>query len=94
MQRTQFHAKSAKYDLKPTDFLKRNFYFETEGVCSMKSPPPMTVRSLILQLMLPVVDGHLQYHVGVIWFIFHVLQFPSIRFTQQNLCCTICVVLI
>lgn len=32
MQRTQFCAKSAKNDLKPTDFLKRNFYFETEGV--------------------------------------------------------------
>ena len=33
MQRTQFYAKSAKNDLKPRDFLKRNFYFETEGVC-------------------------------------------------------------
>jgi hypothetical protein len=32
MQRTQFCAKNAKYDLKPTDFLKRHFYFETEGV--------------------------------------------------------------
>ena len=32
MQRVQFHAKSAKNDLKPTDFLKHNFYFETEGV--------------------------------------------------------------
>jgi hypothetical protein len=32
MQRTQFRAKSAKNDLKPADFLKRNFYFETEGV--------------------------------------------------------------
>ena len=31
MQRTQFHAKSAKNDLKPTDFIKHNFYFETEG---------------------------------------------------------------
>ena len=30
MQRTQFHAKSAKNDLKPTNFLIRNFYFETE----------------------------------------------------------------
>ena len=28
----QFHAKSAKNDLKPTDFLKHNFYFEMEGV--------------------------------------------------------------
>jgi len=28
----QFSAKSAKYDLKPMDFLKCNFYFETEGV--------------------------------------------------------------
>jgi hypothetical protein len=32
MQRTQFCAKSAKDDLKPMDFLKRNFYFETEEV--------------------------------------------------------------
>ena len=32
MHRMQFHAKSAKNDLKPTDFIKRNFYFETEGV--------------------------------------------------------------
>jgi hypothetical protein len=31
-QRTQFCAKSAKNDLKPTDFLERNFYFEIEGV--------------------------------------------------------------
>ena len=34
MQRTQFRAESVKYDLKPTDFLKYNFYFETEGVQS------------------------------------------------------------
>jgi hypothetical protein len=33
MQCMQFRAKSAKTDLKPTDFLKSNFYFETEGVC-------------------------------------------------------------
>ena len=32
LQRTQFRAKSAKNDLKPTDFLRLNFYFETEGV--------------------------------------------------------------
>jgi hypothetical protein len=32
MQRTQFRAKSANNDLKPTDFLKCNFYFEIEGV--------------------------------------------------------------
>jgi hypothetical protein len=32
MQRTRFRAKSVKNDLKPTDFLKRNFYFETEGI--------------------------------------------------------------
>jgi hypothetical protein len=32
MQYTQFRAKSKKNDLKPADFLKRNFYFETEGV--------------------------------------------------------------
>jgi hypothetical protein len=32
MQRTQFRAKRAKNDLKPTEFLKRNFSFETKGV--------------------------------------------------------------
>ena len=32
MQCTQFCAKSAKNDLKPIYFVKRNFYFETEGV--------------------------------------------------------------
>ena len=32
MQCTHFHAKSAKNDLKPTNFLKRNVYFEMEGV--------------------------------------------------------------
>jgi hypothetical protein len=32
MQCTQFHAKILKYDLKPMDFLKRNFYFEADGV--------------------------------------------------------------
>ena len=31
-QCTQFCAKSAKNDLNPTDFLKRNFHFETERV--------------------------------------------------------------
>ena len=40
MQCTQFCAKIPKNDLKPMDSLKRNFYFETEGVCGMKSPPP------------------------------------------------------
>jgi hypothetical protein len=34
MQRTQFCAKNAKNDLKPTNFLKRNLYFEMEGVHS------------------------------------------------------------
>ena len=32
MQCMHFRAKSAKNDLKPMDFLKRNFYFETDGV--------------------------------------------------------------
>ena len=31
MQRTHFRAKSVKNDLKPKDFLKRDFYFEMEG---------------------------------------------------------------
>jgi hypothetical protein len=33
MQCTQFRAKSAKNNLKPTDFIIRNFYFEMEEVC-------------------------------------------------------------
>ena len=36
MQCMHFHAKSAKNDLKTTDFLKRNFYFETEGVTYLR----------------------------------------------------------
>jgi hypothetical protein len=32
IQRTQFCAKCAKYDLQPTDILRRNFYFEMKGV--------------------------------------------------------------
>jgi len=37
MQCTQFCAKSAKNDLKPADFLKRNIYFKTEGVLYKKT---------------------------------------------------------
>jgi hypothetical protein len=37
MQRTQFRAKNAKNDLKPMNCLKRNFYFETEGVITYNS---------------------------------------------------------
>jgi hypothetical protein len=33
MQRTQLSTKNAKNDLNPTCFLKRNYYFETVGVC-------------------------------------------------------------
>jgi hypothetical protein len=36
MQCMQFHAKSAQNDLKATDFLKCNFYFETNGVIDFK----------------------------------------------------------
>jgi hypothetical protein len=32
MQRMHFRAKSVKNDLKPTNFLKCNFCFKTEGV--------------------------------------------------------------
>jgi hypothetical protein len=35
MQCTHFCAKIAKNDLKPTIFLKSNFYFEMEGVSLM-----------------------------------------------------------
>ena len=35
IQHTQFRAKSVKNDLKPMNFLKRIFYFETEGVLHM-----------------------------------------------------------
>jgi hypothetical protein len=37
MQCTQFHAKSAKNDLRTTNFLKRNFCFETDGVLNLKN---------------------------------------------------------
>jgi hypothetical protein len=33
IQRTQFYAKDVKNDLNPTNLVKRNFCFETEGVC-------------------------------------------------------------
>jgi hypothetical protein len=35
MQCMQFRARSAKNDLQPMDFLKRNFLFETEGVVNI-----------------------------------------------------------
>jgi hypothetical protein len=47
MQHTQFRAKSAKNDLKPPDFLKRNFYFETEGVCPLPSWLPFPIPSFV-----------------------------------------------
>jgi hypothetical protein len=40
--------KVPKIDLKLTDFLKRNFYFETEGVCGqmwLREPIPICVCS-------------------------------------------------
>jgi hypothetical protein len=37
IQHTQFRAKNAKNDLNPTDLVKRNFCFETEGVCFMQT---------------------------------------------------------
>jgi hypothetical protein len=43
MQRMQFRAKSAKNDLKPMNFLKRNFYFETEGVYD---PPSLSKKKV------------------------------------------------
>jgi hypothetical protein len=46
MQRTQFCAKNVKNDLKPMDFLKRNFYFETEGVL-IRDLPLTTLQSLL-----------------------------------------------
>jgi hypothetical protein len=46
MESTHFCAKSAKNDLKPTDFLKkRNFYFETEGV--LLSSPALANSNLV-----------------------------------------------
>jgi hypothetical protein len=35
IQHTQFCAKNAKNDLNPTNLVKRNFCFETEGVQSI-----------------------------------------------------------
>ena len=44
-------------------------------------PPPLTPRSLWLKLACTL------RYVGVIWFVFHVLQLLPIRLTQQNSCC-------
>ena len=33
-----------------------------------------------------LVVSQLLRHVGVIWFVFHVLQLLPIKFAQQNLC--------
>ena len=43
IQRTQFCAKRAKNDLKPMDFLKRDFYFETEGAFIYEIKPPLSI---------------------------------------------------
>ena len=39
MQCMPFRAKNANIYLKPTDFLKPNFYFEMEEVHGIESPP-------------------------------------------------------
>ena len=49
MQCTQFCAKSAKNDLKSTDFLKRNFYFETEGVGNNESGHFTVLQNMVLR---------------------------------------------
>jgi hypothetical protein len=47
IQRTHFNAKNAKNHLNPTDLVKRNFCFETEGVyvCKSEGVPEVDVRA-------------------------------------------------
>jgi hypothetical protein len=49
MQCTHFRTKIAKNDLKPTGFLKRNFYFETEGVSCNSFTLPNVSPSILVQ---------------------------------------------
>jgi hypothetical protein len=42
----QFHAKSVKNDLKTMDFLKHNFYFETEGVQNFVQTSSLNLKTL------------------------------------------------
>ena len=46
-QHTQFRVESEKNDLEPTEFLKRNFQFETEGV-GLKTPSELALIRLKL----------------------------------------------
>ena len=57
MQRMQFRAKSAKNDLKPTEFLKHNFHFEKGGVCpycGLQAPQAIMVVESDTDLSSPV----------------------------------------
>jgi hypothetical protein len=57
IQRTQFHAKNAKYDLNPTDLVKRNFCFETEGVVLGQCCPIKALQGTYGSLTSIRVDG-------------------------------------
>ena len=61
MQRTQFHAKIMKNDLKLTDFLKRNFYFETGGVHNNTKHLPTDIPIVNTASM----DGLVEWMIGL-----------------------------
>ena len=60
MPRTQFCAKNTKNDLKPTEFVKHNFYLEMEGVC-----PIISIISIQIKFyFLPCINT---YHVDFVF---------------------------
>jgi hypothetical protein len=55
----QFHAKSVKNDLKTMDFLKHNFYFETEGVQNFAQTSSLNLKTLANDIT-QVGDGNMK----------------------------------
>ena len=61
------------------------FYNILGNVMSAKFPIPNELQTCTCKVGSP--HNHLGVrHVGVIWFVFHVLQLLHIRFTKENLC--------
>ena len=52
MQGTQFHAKNVKNDLKPMDFLERNYCFKTKGVSFISFDFGLNLLPFLLALVL------------------------------------------
>ena len=57
MQRKLFRAKSAKNNLKPTDFLEHNFYFEMEGVLNNDKSVNSGIRTHAILTNIPCICG-------------------------------------